>query len=174
MSSAYKGQPEELGEMVAEDQQMCSEPKSSIINHQSSIINRDGFTLIEIIIFIVIVGIILPVILVPFTTSIKESLTPEKVAKATCLAQYKMEELTKNKYDLVIVTTEEDPSYTYNDITGFSNYQWRWEISYVNGNLVPTDPPADVGYKLILVRVQDSDGREIELQTVVTRRPADE
>ena len=130
-----------------------------------------GFTLIEVIIFIVVTGIILPVIMVPFATSVKESLTPEKVAKATYLAQYKMEELTKNAYDLVIVTTEEDPSYTYDDIPGFSNYQWRWVISWVDETLADS---ADEGYKRILVRVKDPDGREIELQTVVTRRPADE
>jgi len=174
MSSAYKGQPEELGEMVAEDQQMCSEPKSSIINHQSSIINRDGFTLIEIIIFIVIVGIILPVILVPFTTSIKESLTPEKVAKATCLAQYKMEELTKNIYDNSNLDPIELTTYARVDPTDFPGYYWQWQISYVDEDFLNEDFITDREYKLILVKVKDTDGREIELQTVVTRRPADE
>jgi len=126
-----------------------------------------GFTLIEIIIFIVIAGIILPVILVPFATSVKESLTPEKVAKATYLAQYKIEALTKNKYDSV--TTETQP---YTDITGFSNYQWLWDVIWIDDTL--NSSAGDVGYKRILVRVKDPDNREIELQTVVTRRPADE
>ncbi len=125
-----------------------------------------GFTLIETIIFIVIAGIILPVILVPFATSVKESLTPEKVAKATYLAQYKMEELTKNKYDLL--ATAPLTSYTSTEISG---YQWQWQISYVDETLA--DSAGDVGYKLILVRVKDPDDREIDLQTVVTRRPGD-
>ena len=141
--------------------------QSSIVNHQSSIVNHKGFTLIEIIIFIVIAGIILPVILVPFATSVKESLTPEKIAKATYLAQYKMEELTKNKYDSV--TTETQP---YTDITGFSNYQWLWDVAWIDDTL--NSSASDVGYKLILVKVKDPDNSEIELQTMITRRPADE
>lgn len=144
------------------------------MNRVSSIVNHEGFTLIEIIIFIVIAGIILPVILVPFVTSIKESLTPDKVAKATCLAQYKMEEFTKDAYNNSNLDPISLTSYTQVDPTDFSDYQWQWQIFYVDEDLDPTNPPDDAGYKLILVRVQDPDGREIELKTVVTRRPADE
>lgn len=131
--------------------------------------NRTGFTLIEIIIFIVIAGIILPVILVPFATSLKESLTPEKVATATYLAQQRMESFTKNSYASPELAPAPLTSYTSADISG---YQWQWQISYVNEDLA--DSASDVGYKRILVRVADADNREIELQTVVTRRPADE
>ena len=141
--------------------------QSSIDNRQSTIINNKGFTLIEIIIFIVVVGIILPVILVPFATGVKENLTPEKVAKATFLAQYKMQELTKDTYSSI--PTETQP---YTEITGFSNYQWLWDVSWIDDTL--SSSASDVGYKLILVRVADPDNREIELQTVVTKRPSDE
>ena len=139
----------------------------SIVNRQSPIINNKGFTLIEIIIFIVVVGIIMPVILVPFATGVKENLTPEKIAKATFLAQYKMQELTKGIYSSI--QTETQP---YTNITGFSNYQWLWDVSWIDETL--SSSASDVGYKLILVKVADPDNREIELQTVVTRRPADE
>ena len=127
----------------------------------SCIVNHKGFTLIEVIIFIVVAGIILPVILVPFATSVKESLTPEKVAKATYLAQYKMEELTKNKYDSVKLETQSS------DIPGFSNYRWLWDV---------TEEVDDkfVKYKRILVRVSHPDIGEIKLETWVTKRPADE
>ena len=125
-----------------------------------------GFTLIEVIIFIVIVGIILPVILVPFATSINESLTPEKVAKANYLAQYKMEEFTKNAYDLL--ASAPLTSYTSAAISG---YQWQWQVSYVDEDLQNGDFVTDRGYKLILVRVKDPDDRETELQTVFARRP---
>ncbi len=148
--------------------------ESSIFNRQSAIVNPKGFTLIEVIIFIVIVGIILPVILVPFATSVKESLTPEKVAKATYLAQYKMEELTKNAYDNSNLNPILLTSFPQVVPIGFPGYQWQRQISYVDGNLDPTNPPVDVGYKLILVSVQDPDGRAIGLQTVVTKRTADE
>jgi len=126
-----------------------------------------GFTLIEIIVFIVVAGTILPLILVPFASSVQESLMPEKVAKATYLAQYKMEELASNKYDSLAPAPL--TSYTSTEISG---YQWRWQISRVDENLA--DSVNDVSYKRILVRVKDTDNREIELQTVVTRRPGDE
>jgi prepilin-type N-terminal cleavage/methylation domain-containing protein len=138
----------------------------SIVNRQSSIINPKGFTLIEIIIFIVIVGIILPVILIPFSTGVKENLTSEKIAKATCLAQYKMEELTKNIYDSVQIETQ-----SYTGITGFADYQWLWDVAWIDDTL--NSSAGDVGYKLILVRVKDPDNREIEMQVIVTRRPVD-
>ena len=140
----------------------------------SCIVNHKGFTLIEIIIFIVIAGIILPVILAPFATSIKESLTPEKVAKATCLAQYKMEEFTKYTYDNIKINPISLTSYTQVDPIDFPNYWWQWQISYVDEKLENPQYVTDTKYKLILVRVKDPDGREIELLTVVTKRPADE
>jgi len=122
----------------------------------------------------VVTGIILPVIMVPFATSVKESLTPEKVAKATYLAQYKMEELTKYTYGNSNLDPLQLTSYTQVDPTDFSNYQWQWDISYVDANLDNPQNEEKTNYKLILVRVKDPDGREIGLQTVVTRRPADE
>jgi len=112
--------------------------------------------------------------MVPFATSVKESLTPEKVAKATYLAQYKMEELTKYTYGNSNLDPLQLTSYTQVDPTDFSNYQWQWDISYVDANLDNPQNEEKTNYKLILVRVKDPDGREIGLQTVVTRRPADE
>jgi len=203
MSSAYKDQTGGLGKMVGEDQQMRSAPGSSIINpwprpglprsrygrpdmeeqqkqgiiqstsrqggRQSSIFNPKGFTLIEVIIFIVVAGVIASAIFIPFLTGLKESMTPEKVATATYLAQYKMEFFTKNSYTDLNATLLTD--YTPADISG---YQWQWQISYVDKNLENEDFTTDTGYKLISVKVKDPDNREIELQTVVTKRPADE
>ena len=126
-----------------------------------------GFTLIEVIILIVVAGIIMPAILVPFSTSVKDNLIPEKIAKATFLAQYKMEELLKQKYDSIPTQTQ-----PYTEVTGFSNYQWLWDVSWIDETL--SSSASDVGYKLVVVRVADSDNLEIELQTVVTRRPSDE
>ncbi len=54
-----------------------------------------GFTLIEIIILIVLAGILLPAIIVPFATGVKGSGKPEMVNKAMFLAHQKMEEFMK-------------------------------------------------------------------------------
>ena len=141
--------------------------QSTIINQQSSIINHEGFTLIEVIVFIVVAGVIAAGIFIPFMTILKGSTTPEKVATATYLAQYKMEELTKNAYALLAPA----PTLTTYAPAGISGYQWQWQISYVNANLAILIPPSDVGYKLILVNVMDPDNQVVALQTVVTERP---
>ena len=131
-----------------------------------------GFTLIEVIIFIVVAGVLASGIFIPFLTSLKGSMTPDKVATATYLAQQRMEESTKNAYGDSDLNPIPLTSYTQVDPTNFPNYYWQWQISYVDENLA--DSPSDVGYKLILVRVKDPDNEVVELQTVVIERPADE
>lgn len=138
------------------------------IEHQESSIKNRGFTLIEVIIFIVVAGVISSAIFIPLFTCLKESMTPERVATATYLAQQKMEEITKDSYNSV-----QTGSQVYTDIAGFPNYQWSWNVTLANQAL--SSSLTDVGYKLILVRVKENtDNEVVELQTVVTERPADE
>ena len=137
--------------------------------HQSSIVNHEGFTLVEVIICIVVAGVITSAIFIPFLTSLKGSMTPEKVATATYLAQQRTEFFTKNSYDSGQLSPTPLTSYISAEISG---YQWQWQISYVDEDLA--NSPSDVGYKLILVRVKDPDNEAVDLQTVVTKRPADE
>lgn len=125
-----------------------------------------GFTLIEVIVFIVVVGVIASAIFIPFLTSLKESMTPEEVITASYLAQAKMEELTKYTYSDSNLDTLSLTAYAQVDATYFPNYQWQWEIKYIDENL--NDSPCNVGYKQVLVRVRDPDGREFEVTSVVT------
>ncbi len=60
--------------------------------------NKKGFTLIEILVLVVLAGIIIPVIVVPFATGIRGSGKPEMVTTAMYLAHQKMEELMKFNY----------------------------------------------------------------------------
>jgi type II secretory pathway pseudopilin PulG len=60
--------------------------------------NKRGFTLIEIIVLVVLAGIIIPVIVVPFATGVKKSGKPEMAATAMYLAHQKMEEFVKFNY----------------------------------------------------------------------------
>ena len=135
---------------------------------QSSTINPKGFTLIEVIVFIVVAGVITSGIFIPFLTGLKGSMTPEKVATATYLAQQRMEFFTKNSYDSGQLSPTPLTSYTS---AGISGYQWQWQIFYVDQDLA--NSPSDLGYKLILVSVKDPDNEVVQLQTVVTKRPAD-
>jgi len=136
--------------------------------------NSKGFTLIEIIVLIVMAGVLLPAIIVPFATGIRGSKKPEMVTTAMYLAHYKMEEFMKYRY----LNSALNPTAItlYADISGFSGYQWRWEILYVedsNFSIVGDgiQPANHRGYKRILVRVKDPDLTEYEVYSVVTFFP---
>ena len=138
---------------------------SAFRNPQSAMGSR-GFTLIEIIILIVMAGILLPVIIVPFVTGVKSSGKPEMATKAMYLAHQKMEEFTKFQYtdptlDSIVLTA-------YAAIPGNSGYEWQWEIALVDNNF---NASSDVGYKRILVRAKDPQNETYEVYSVVTRFP---
>jgi len=125
-----------------------------------------GFTLIEIICVIVLAGILLPAIVVPFLAGVKQSTKPEMATTAMYLAQQKMEEFVKFDYmDASLNPTALTP-YANTDI---SSYQWQWEIVYVNSdfNVFGTDQ----GYKRIMVRVKDLENDTYEIYSVVTDFP---
>ena len=65
------------------------------INYRS---NNKGFTLIELIIFIIVGAIILPTSFIAFTSAMKYFSTPDYYVKARFYAEQKMEELTSNTY----------------------------------------------------------------------------
>jgi type II secretory pathway pseudopilin PulG len=129
--------------------------------------NNKGFTLIEIIILIVMAGILLPAIVVPFATGVKESKKPETVTTAMYLAHQKMEEFMKYNYCNAALNPTALTSYA--NITGFSGYQWQWSIYYVDSNFQNQDLVTDRGYKRILVRVSDPTLSIYEIYSVVTR-----
>ncbi len=131
-------------------------------------LNSKGFTLIEIIILIVMGGILLPAIIVPFATGVKGSTKPEMATTAIYLAHDKMEEFMKFNYT--------QPALNPTNLTPYANapipnYQWQWEIMYVDNNFANPNLITDRGYKRILVRVKDPENDPYELYSVVTRFP---
>lgn len=128
--------------------------------------HRQGFTLIEVIIFIVVAGVIASGIFIPFLSNLKGGMTPEKVLTASYLAQAKMEELTKYTYRNSNLDPLPLTAYAQVDATYFPDYQWQWEIRCIDENL--SDSPCDVGYKQVLVRVRGPDGGEFEVTSIVT------
>jgi type II secretory pathway pseudopilin PulG len=138
------------------------------------LVRSKGFTLIEIIVLIVLAGIIIPVIVVPFATGIRRSNKPEMVTTAMYLAHYKMEEFMKYRYLNSALNPTAMTSYA--DISGFSGYQWQWQIYYVEDssfNVVGDGITATNhrGYKRILVRVKDPMNDTYEIYSVVTFFP---
>jgi len=125
-----------------------------------------GFTLIEIIILIVMAGILLPAIIVPFVTGVRGSGKPEVVTTAMYLAHQKMEELMKFDYDKA---PELNPGTYTLPAPPIANYTWQWVISYVDNNFAASG--SDVGYKMIRVTVTDPQGDTYNVYSVVTDFP---
>ncbi|MBM4339945.1 MAG: type II secretion system protein [Deltaproteobacteria bacterium] len=131
---------------------------------------QQGFTLIEVIILIVMAGILLPVIIVPFATGIKGSQKPEMATKAMYLAHEEMEYRMKYNYG--------GPQLNPTNLTACqtsppSGYQCQYEILYVPNNdlnaLGSLGP--DTNYKRMRVRVSDPQNDTYEIYSVVTRFP---
>src|SRR4030042_4324676 len=105
--------------------------KYSAFRIPHSAIGKKGFTLIEIIVLIVMAGIIIPAIMVPFATGIRGSGKPEMVTTAMYLAHQKMEELMKFDYSRA---PELNPGTYTLPAPPISGYTWQWVISYVDNN----------------------------------------
>ena len=127
--------------------------------------NKKGFTLIEIIVLVVLAGIIIPAIVVPFATGIRGSGKPEMVTKAMYFAHQRMEELMKYNYSNGALT----PAGVVAFATGDVNYPGENEIVYVDSNF--STPSGNVGYKRIRVRVTDPETSTYEIYAVVTNFP---
>jgi len=154
-----------LKRLLAKNSGLTFEENSELRTPNSELLVKNkGFTLIEIIILIVMAGILLPVIIVPFVTGVKSIEKPEMATKAMYLAHQKMEELMKFNYcrapDLT-PGTYNSPAPT---VTG---YTWQWVISNVTNTFAASVP--DVGYKMIRVTVTDPQGSTYDVYSVVTR-----
>jgi type II secretory pathway pseudopilin PulG len=131
-----------------------------------------GFTLIEIIVMIVMAGILLPLIIVPFVTGIRGSGKPELVTTAMYLTHQRMEELMKYVYGngaLGITGVGVFNAFS----TGDPNYPGDYEIVYVPSAVLTGAGQAApaTGYKRIHVRVTDPEGTVYHVYSVVTNFP---
>lgn len=68
---------------------------------QLVLMNKKGFTLIEVIMVIVLFGIIMPGIMLYFTQGVKTSALPQRRTTAVFLAQALMEEIKSKRWDEV-------------------------------------------------------------------------
>jgi type II secretory pathway pseudopilin PulG len=128
-----------------------------------------GFTLIEIIVLIVMAGILIPVIILPFATGIRGSQKPEMVTKAMYYAHQRMEELMKYNYNNAALNVT--AGFVAFTTGGEPNYTGQNEIIYVNDDLSTPAASPGVGYKRIIVRITDPDSSTYEIYSVVTNFP---
>ncbi len=132
--------------------------------------NRSGFTLVELILFIVIVAILAPAAHIAFSGALKGSADPERIMKARFLAEQKMEYFTRSAYKNIPVGTT-----NYQAMGGNPGYEIKWTVGYVKysgspPNLTVTDSDQDRKYKKIIVSVKEPQGFEYRVYTIVTDR----
>lgn len=148
-----------------------------------------GFTLIEMIIFIIIGGIFLPVSMIAFTAAMKSAANPEQYVKGRFIAEAKMEDITSRAFENL---PSENPNYraVRGDVTNpsigggayrfgssaFDGYQWKWLICDTASNeinLACSAPHTTTvpGYKRIEVIVLMPDNTTYGVYTLVTKRP---
>ncbi len=134
-----------------------------------------GFTLIELIIFIVVAGLFVPLAYMAFTSAIKDSTNPESVITARFLAEKKMEEITKDDFNDIVKNSPPPTSTSYVNISEeYTGYQWKWTIGYItySGNPpVISDSGSATNYLKIIVYVRNPQGYEYVAHTIVTKRP---
>jgi type II secretory pathway pseudopilin PulG len=136
--------------------------------------DSSGFTLIELIVFIIVGGIIIPAFMVAFTSTMRDYAQPEHYLKARYFAQQKLEELSGLSYAGIGV-----PDTTYDYITTDPScditkpetcYKWKWKVTYMKPDF---SADSSGNYKRISVTIQTRSPYNIEyaVETIITKRP---
>lgn len=132
-----------------------------------------GFTLIELIVFIVVGAIFLPTSFFAFYYAIQHFARPDYYVKARFFAEQKMEELTRDAYSDINVT----PTTVIEALEETGLQQRSWIICHVlpssPDQCVSSDPTNEPNYtyKKIVVTITLSDGAVYDASTLVTKRP---
>lgn len=138
-------------------------------------ISSSGFSIIELITFIVIAGIFVPLAYIAFSSATKSAAVPEHVITARFIAEQKMEEITRNPFEGIIIESKcyptDDPGPNVSVPTG---YQLEWTVDKVDdySSISSLIASADyANYKIITVNVKTPDNFEYKVYTIVTKRP---
>jgi type II secretory pathway pseudopilin PulG len=119
---------------------------------KTTISGSGGFTLIEVVVFLVIAGIVLPLIIAPFVTAINRSEDPEVVIAANFLATQRYESLLGAGY-FGLPSASLAETITLNGRTFTRTTAAPVEVSAAD----LTTPQAGTGIKRIAVTVTQSD-----------------
>ena len=137
-----------------------------------TVLSRQGFSLIELVTFIVVGGIILPASIIAFTNAMGNFMTPDYQTKARFYAEQKIEEVTSQSFDNLTCLTGTPNTTTYTDSPG--GYQRVCLINYVQYNS-GTNAIEDAGsatyYKKVKISVTPSGSPTYDVSTIITKRP---
>ncbi|MEW6408719.1 MAG: prepilin-type N-terminal cleavage/methylation domain-containing protein [Nitrospirota bacterium] len=133
--------------------------------------NEKGFSLIEMIITVIIVGIVATGFYMMFMTGLSKGADPVQIAQAVEFAQQRIERLIAMKmrlgYTDIALNVGEG---TWTALPSpYEKFEEKIDIAYVDSNLVnPTYSGSDTGYKLIQVTVRWGGSYNVRLVAVVT------
>ena len=134
--------------------------------------NESGFTLIELIVIIVILGITLPLIIMPFATAAGAVARPGDIAMLASVNRGNMErELAGIDQDWPSVLDSAFSTNSFNETIDGRRYTTRVTRRFVNALFSATDGnPLDGNlYLLLSVATSDSFGYTLNLQTLRAR-----
>lgn len=140
-------------------------------------LNDKGFTLIELIIFIIIGAIFLPVSMIAFTSVMNNYSRPDYYVKARFYADKRMAEITSNAYDNITAaglscSATSPPAVFTAESAPDNGYTTGCVIELINPNDLSTTSPTSIYYKRITVTVRYSGLlSDYTISTIVTRRP---
>jgi prepilin-type N-terminal cleavage/methylation domain-containing protein len=128
-----------------------------------------GFTLIELIVFIIVGAIFIPLAFVAFTSAMKSASVPDYTVKARFYAEQKMEEVTRNPFSTISCPTP-------NPDTPETNYSRTCSINYVRyisaTNTIEISATDDMpNYRIIKIEVTPPASPAYDVLTIVTKRP---
>lgn len=133
-----------------------------------TVVSKKGFSLIELVTFIIVGGIILPASIIAFTGSLGNFSTPDNQIKARFYAEQKMEEVTSLPFDTMVCSTPTD--------TPEASFSRTCSIGYVQYNGVSNaleDTGSTTNYRKVTVTVTPPEGSTYvySVSTVVSKRP---
>ena len=122
-----------------------------------------GFTLIETVIGIVVLGIIALGLFATFTGVFKNAVQDETMSIATSLARGELERVTRLAYASIVDQNRGTPvSFGGN----FTNYSWQIRVDAVPVGIA--NDPGMTNYKQVESRVTNPMAGDISLKTIVT------
>ncbi|MHB8109379.1 MAG: prepilin-type N-terminal cleavage/methylation domain-containing protein [Syntrophorhabdaceae bacterium] len=135
-------------------------------------LGQKGFSLIELIIFIIIGAIFIPASLVAFTTVMNDMLVPDHQVKARFYAEQKMEEVTSRAFDNLTCNPGTPNVLTFADSPeGYSRTCLINYVQYNSGTNSIDDAGTATDYKKIIISVTPAASKAYTVSTIISRRP---
>jgi type II secretory pathway pseudopilin PulG len=138
------------------------------------IINRKGITLIELIIFIIIAGIFVPLTYMAFTASMGKAAYPEGTLRARFVAEETMENAVKRGFNQLESDIASTPTCSAIGVSVPTGYSCAWTPAYVQysagtGTFVASGL-SDYIMLTVTVTPAAGTGYAHTVQTIVSRR----